>query len=48
MHKDLAVAAAGAEAVIQHDLSLNSVTSGKGHARVKAGLTSVAVVKFRH
>lgn len=47
MHKDLAVAAAGAEAVIQHDLSLNSVTSGKGHARVKAGLTSVAVVKFR-
>jgi len=47
MHKDLAIAAAGAEAIIRHDRSPHSLTHGKEHTQVKSGVTSVAMIKFR-
>lgn len=47
MHKDLAIAAAGAEAIIRHDQSPHSLTHGKEHSQVKSGMTSVATIKFR-
>jgi len=47
MHRDLAIAAAGAEAIIRHDKSPQFLTGDKDHTQVKSGMTSVATIKFR-
>lgn len=44
-HKDLAIAAAGADAVIRHEQSPRSLT--QKHTHMESSMTNVATVKFR-
>ena len=47
LHQELAIAAAGAEAVVRHSQAQNSSSGGKGDTELKTGLTSVATIKSR-